>query len=178
MPPTLRPNGPADQAPQNHDDGVGSAPGDSQIDDDTEHQDDEQVSKRDGRYREQMRESQDLAAQAIQAAGDLAGKLEQVQKAHIETLVSSRLSDPSSVWLTGAQPGQFYTEDGTPDSDKIAAHVNDLLAATKPAPVKHGYGSFPADAVTAAGKMGDGPHVRNAAEWLSDAATGRYSGKV
>ncbi len=178
MPNTLRPLGPADQAAQNRDDGLGTAPGDSQIDDDAEHQGDEQVSKRDARYREQRDQSNDLAAQAVKAAADLAGQLEAVQKAHIETLVSSRLKDPQSVWLTGKRPSEFFADDGTPLVDELAGHVNDLLTATKPAPTQHGYAAFPSSAVTASGKPGDGPKVRDAAEWLQDAKNGTYSGKV
>uniref|UniRef100_UPI003F9A04DE hypothetical protein n=1 Tax=Mycobacterium sp. TaxID=1785 RepID=UPI003F9A04DE len=133
MPDTLRPLGPADQAPQNRDDGLGTAPGDSQIDDNTG-QDHAELSKRDARYREQRDQSNDLAAQAVKAAADLAGQLEAVQKAHIETLVSSRLKDPQSVWLTGKRPSEFFADDGTPLVDELAGHVNDLLTATKPAP--------------------------------------------
>ena len=87
------------------------------MDDDADHQDAE-PSKRDQRYRQQMRESQDLAAQAVKAAADLAAQLDHVQRAHVESLASQRLSDPAAVWLTGSKPGDFYDAEGNPLADR------------------------------------------------------------
>lgn len=59
----------------------------------------------------------------------LRGRVETLQRAEIERLVTGKLADPSDLWRDGAQLDDVLDDDGNVDSDKVNDLANSLLKA-------------------------------------------------
>lgn len=75
--------------------------------------DDAGLSRRDVRYREQLR--------AAEAERDtLRQTVETMQRAEVERLAADHLTKPAALWTVGVELASLVSEDGTVDPDRVA----------------------------------------------------------
>ncbi|MET4432397.1 hypothetical protein [Mycolicibacterium sp. 624] len=80
--------------------------------------DDTDLSRRDIRYREQLR-----AAEAERDA--LRQNVETMQRREVERLAAEHLTKPAALWTVGVELASLVGEDGTVDADRVLAAAQD-----------------------------------------------------
>lgn len=81
--------------------------------DDQQPDDDTGLSRRDRRYREQLR--------AAEAERDtLHRTVETMQRSEVERLAAEHLTKPAALWTVGVELASLVSEDGTVDPDRVA----------------------------------------------------------
>lgn len=85
---------------------------------DTTTEDDTGLSRRDIRYREQLR--------AAEAERDtLRTTVESMQRREVERLAADHLVKPASLWTVGTELASLINEDGTVDPERVATAAKD-----------------------------------------------------
>lgn len=104
-----------DAAPEGNDESANTEPGTG---DEQQPDDDAGLSRRDRRYREQLR--------AAEAERDtLRGTVEAMQRREVERLAADHLTKPAALWTAGVELSSLLGEDGTVDPDLVLAAAQD-----------------------------------------------------
>ena len=97
-------------------------------DPDTEDGDDgEPPSRREAKYRTELRATQVRLQAAENFIGDLQARVEVMQRAEIERIASARLADGSDLWAHGAHLDDLLNGDGDVDPAKVDQIIGELL---------------------------------------------------
>lgn len=95
---------------------------------------DDRPGREAARYRRQLRETE--------AERDtLRASLDALRQATAEDALAAHLTRPAALWLTGATAGEFYTEDGVLDRQRLADAAQAAVRDHGLAPVRRFQGS-------------------------------------
>lgn len=116
--------------PQAHEDAPTTREDAPQVHEDTEHEKTPETGNREAaKYRTRLREAE-AERDTVRGELDTAhATVERLQRALVETTVASDLVDPADLWRHGGvEVSELLADDGTPDPEKVAAVVSDILA--------------------------------------------------